>query len=243
MELIRPDDLARLDFERTGGLIPVVALHADTGELLMLAWADREALRRTLETGEAWYFSRSRQRLWRKGESSGNVQRVVSLHADCDGDAVVALVLPAGPACHTGAWSCFAAPPTLPALAAVIDDRARQAAGASNEAAGAPPVDPAPPAGASYTARLLEDRNLRLKKLGEEALELALACADAGREPETAAATAAETAAAAGVTGAGERVAEEAADLLYHLLVACRGAGVGAAEVLAALRRRLPAGL
>jgi phosphoribosyl-AMP cyclohydrolase / phosphoribosyl-ATP pyrophosphohydrolase len=221
MKLTDADDLGRLDFARTGGLIPVAALHADTGELLMLAWADRAALARTLETGEAWYFSRSRARLWRKGESSGNVQRVVALHADCDGDAVVALVHPAGPSCHTGAWSCFAAPPTLPALAAVIEERARRTA----DLAGAP----APVADGSYTARLLADRNLRLKKLGEEALELALACA------------AAEGAASDAGGAERERVAEEAADLLYHLLVACRAAGVGGAEVLAALRRRLPA--
>jgi phosphoribosyl-AMP cyclohydrolase / phosphoribosyl-ATP pyrophosphohydrolase len=224
MKLTHADDLGRLDFDRTGGLIPVAALHADTGELLMLAWADRAALARTLETGEAWYFSRSRARLWRKGESSGNVQRVVALHADCDGDAVVALVQPAGPSCHTGAWSCFAAPPTLPALAAVIEERARRTVELSGE--------PAAAADGSYTARLLADRNLRLKKLGEEALELALACADAERG-------------ASGASGANsaerERVAEEAADLLYHLLVACRAAEVGGAEVLAALRRRLPA--
>src|SRR5690606_26668335 len=97
--------LDALDFAKGGGLVPVVTQHARTGEVLMQAWANREALERTLETGEVWYWSRSRGRLWRKGETSGNVQRLVSLHADCDADAILVRVLPAGPACHTGAWS------------------------------------------------------------------------------------------------------------------------------------------
>lgn len=193
--------LDALDFAKGGGLVPVVTQHARTGEVLMQAWANREALERTLETGEVWYWSRSRGRLWRKGETSGNVQRLVSLHADCDADAILVRVLPAGPACHTGAWSCFGAPPTLAALAEVLERRAQER-----------------PAG-SYTTRLLEDRNLSLKKLGEEAVELALACADGDRE----------------------RIAEEAADLLYHALVAARAAGVRAEDVLTALDQRLPA--
>jgi phosphoribosyl-ATP pyrophosphohydrolase/phosphoribosyl-AMP cyclohydrolase len=194
--------LASLDFSKGGGLVPVVAQHAHTGEILMLAYANREALERTLATGEVWYYSRSRDALWRKGETSGNTQRLVSLHADCDADAVLARVEPAGPSCHTGARGCFAAPPTIAALADVIAARKAD-----------------PPAG-SYTARLFADANLRLKKLGEEAVELALAC----------------------VAGDAQRVREEAADLLYHALVACAAAGVEAAEVLAALERRLPAG-
>jgi phosphoribosyl-AMP cyclohydrolase / phosphoribosyl-ATP pyrophosphohydrolase len=184
---------------RTGGLIPVVAQHAHTGEVLMLAWADREALVRTLAEGVMWYYSRSRQSLWRKGDTSGNVQRLVSLHGDCDADAVVARVLPAGPACHTGAWSCFAAPPTLAALDDVI---AHRAAGTAT--------------GTGYTERLLGNANLRLKKLGEEAVELALACE----------------------RGDAAEVAGEAADLVYHALVACRAAGVSAEQVLAALEAR-----
>jgi len=197
----RAEQLAALNFEKGGGLVPVVAQHAHTGEVLMLAYANREALERTLATGTMCYYSRSRDALWCKGETSGNTQRLVSLHADCDADAVLARVEPAGPSCHTGARSCFSAPPTIAALADVLASRKTS-----------------PPAG-SYTARLFGDRNLRLKKLGEEATELALAC----------------------VTGETERVAEEAADLLYHALVACAAAGVEAADVLAALDRRLPA--
>lgn len=195
--------LDSLDFGKGGGLVPVVTQHARTGEVLMLAYADREALARTLAERVMWYYSRSRAALWRKGDTSGNVQRLVSLHADCDGDAVLARVLPAGPSCHTGEWSCFGAAPTLAALDAVIAERAA-----------------APPEG-SYTARLLGNANLRLKKLGEEAVELALACE----------------------RGEAERVAEEAADLIYHTLVACRAAGVELERVLAALdeRRAQPA--
>ncbi|HSJ30417.1 MAG TPA: bifunctional phosphoribosyl-AMP cyclohydrolase/phosphoribosyl-ATP diphosphatase HisIE [Longimicrobiales bacterium] len=198
---MRIDDSAaldRLDFARGGGLIAVIAQHAHTGEVLMLAYANRDALERTLAERVMWYFSRSRDELWRKGDTSGNVQTVVSLHGDCDGDAVLARVLPAGPACHTGAANCFDAAPTLTALDRVIAERADA------------------PAGSSYTQKLLSDRNLRSKKLGEEAVELALAC-----ERQD-----------------GERIAEEAADLLYHALVACRAGQVSVEAVLAVLAGR-----
>ena len=128
---MRIDDSAaldRLDFARGGGLIAVIAQHAHTGEVLMLAYANREALERTLAERVMWYFSRSRDELWRKGDTSGNVQNVVSLHGDCDGDAVLARVLPAGPACHTGAANCFDAAPTLTALDRVIAERAPELA-------------------------------------------------------------------------------------------------------------------
>jgi phosphoribosyl-ATP pyrophosphohydrolase/phosphoribosyl-AMP cyclohydrolase len=189
--------LDQLDFAKGDGLVPVLAQQAHTGEVLTLAYANREALERTLADRVMWYFSRSRGALWRKGDTSGHVQHVVSLHGDCDRDTVLARVLPAGPACHTGAANCFDTAPTLSALATIIDERAT-----------------AP--GSSYTQKLLADRNLRLKKLGEEALELALACE---REDS-------------------ERVAEEAADVLYHVLVACRGAGVSLGDVLAVLAGR-----
>jgi phosphoribosyl-AMP cyclohydrolase / phosphoribosyl-ATP pyrophosphohydrolase len=193
-------DVAGLDFQKGGGLVPVIAQHHLTGEVLMLGYADRDAVDRSLDTGLLTFHSRTRGRSWTKGETSGNVLRVVALHADCDGDTILALVDPAGPTCHTGQTSCFGAPPTLPALARTLDDRRR-----------AQPEE-------SYTARLLGDRNHRLKKLGEEAVELALACAD----------------------GNGERVREEAADLVYHILVACLAEGVTLEGVLDALDRRTP---
>src|SRR5919202_1071288 len=100
------ETLAALDFSKGGGLVTVVTQDARTGAVLMVAHADRDALERTLATGEMHYRSRTRG-LWHKGATSGNVQRVVSLAADCDGDTVLARVAPAGPACHTGAVSCF----------------------------------------------------------------------------------------------------------------------------------------
>ena len=95
------------DFDKAGGLLPAVAQDADTGQVLMLAWMNREAVEETLATGRACYFSRSRGGLWRKGETSGQVQRLMGLRLDCDGDALLALVDQHGVACHTGRRSCF----------------------------------------------------------------------------------------------------------------------------------------
>jgi phosphoribosyl-ATP pyrophosphohydrolase/phosphoribosyl-AMP cyclohydrolase len=202
MRRLTPLDLHAVDFAKGGGLVTVVTQDATTGAVLMVAHADREALERTLATQEMHYRSRSRG-LWHKGATSGNVQHVVALWCDCDADAVLAQVRPAGPACHTGAVSCFgadaAAADALPALDATIAARALSG-------------DPA----TSYTARLLADRNLRLKKLGEEASELAVACAD----------------------GDADRAVEEAADVVYHALVALRALGRSWSDVQAALARR-----
>jgi phosphoribosyl-ATP pyrophosphohydrolase/phosphoribosyl-AMP cyclohydrolase len=198
-------DLDTLDFAKGGGLVTVVAQDAASGAVLMVAHADREALERTLASGTMHYRSRTRGP-WKKGETSGNTQRLVSLHADCDGDAVLARVAPAGPACHTGSPTCFGADATaadtLGRLDAVIAARA-----ASDAASGAAP---------SYTRELLANRNKRLKKLGEEAAELAVACADGDRA----------------------HAVEEAADVVYHALVALRALGAGWAEVRAALEVR-----
>jgi len=198
------DDLAGLSYGGDG-LVPVVAQDAEDGRVLMVAWADRHALERSLATRQMHFWSRSRARLWKKGETSGNVLEVVSLHADCDGDVVLARVRPTGPACHTGEPTCFgdrAYPEGLGAVIAALDatmaDRAR-----------------ARPEG-SYTVRLLDDENLRLKKLGEETAELIAALAHGDRN----------------------RVREEAADLVYHLLAALRASDVPLAEVAAALRSR-----
>ena len=201
-------DLGALNFEKGNGLVTVVAQDAATGAVLMVAHADREALERTLASGEMHYRSRTRG-AWHKGATSGNVQRVVSLAADCDGDAVLARVAPAGPACHTGAVSCFAQPggpetDALPALGAAI-------------AAGAGGAPAAPDARPSYTQRLLADRNLRLKKPGEEMAELVTACADGDRA----------------------RAAEEGADVVYHALVALRAVGVSLDDVRHVLTGRV----
>ncbi|WP_205525923.1 bifunctional phosphoribosyl-AMP cyclohydrolase/phosphoribosyl-ATP diphosphatase HisIE [Pyxidicoccus trucidator] len=196
-------DVDRLDFTKGGGLVTVVTQDAGTGDVLMVAHADREALERTLSTGEMHYRSRTRG-LWHKGGTSGNVQRVVSLSADCDGDAVLARVEKAGPACHTGEETCFG-PGRWDALAALDATIARRATQA-------PPQGEKP----SYTRRLLDDRNLRLKKVGEEGAELVTACADADRE----------------------RAVEEAADVLYHVLVAVKPLGLTLEDVKAVLARR-----
>ncbi len=198
-------------FTKGNGLVTVVAQDAITGAVLMVAYADREALERTIETGEMHYRSRSRG-LWHKGATSGNVQRVVSLSMDCDGDAVLARVRPAGPACHTGAVSCFGDTALGADELGVLD--ATVAARASDLAE---PTPIAQPAGRpSYTQRLLGDRNLRLKKIGEESAEFVLACADLDRE----------------------RAAEEGADLFYHTLVALRVLGLGLDDVRAVLAGR-----
>jgi phosphoribosyl-ATP pyrophosphohydrolase/phosphoribosyl-AMP cyclohydrolase len=144
------------------GLVPCIVQDWRTGEVLMLAYMNAEALRLTRETGEAHFFSRSRQELWHKGATSGNTQTVKSIRYDCDGDALLALVEPAGPACHTGERTCFhrgelapAAPhETLPTLERTIADRAT--------------VRP----DGSYTAKLLADPELSGAKVQEEAEEV-----------------------------------------------------------------------
>jgi phosphoribosyl-AMP cyclohydrolase / phosphoribosyl-ATP pyrophosphohydrolase len=202
-------------------LLPCIVQDARTGEVLTLAYMNDEALERTRATGEMWFWSRSRQELWHKGETSGNVQRLKELRFDCDEDAVLALVEPAGPACHTGERSCFYrevlgsasprkdAPPAdgepypvtyeaLPALERTIRHRALQR-----------------PDG-SYTVKLLDDRELIGEKVEEEAEEVVRA---AREESE-------------------ERVAEEAADILYHLSVLLASRGVSQAKVMEVLNAR-----
>lgn len=203
-------DLDAIDFEKGGGLVPAIAQHARNGSVLMLAYVNRESLDWTLATGEMHFYSRKRG-LWRKGATSGHILRVVELRLDCDGDTVLARVEPFGPACHTGQPTCFGEPTLDPVreLEHVILRRATL------------PPDPSQPP--SYTRRLLDDRNLRLKKLGEEATELAIALADGGDKG---------------------RIAEEAADVVYHVLVALQGAGVAfddVRRVLAARARPDPA--
>jgi phosphoribosyl-ATP pyrophosphohydrolase/phosphoribosyl-AMP cyclohydrolase len=208
-----PEALKALSFWENG-LLPVVAQDHESGQVLMVAFANLDALQKTLESGEMHYWSRSRQELWHKGATSGNTQALISLHADCDSDTLLARVRPRGPACHTGEGTCFGsleveeptaeanAPIlpeiTLPALWEVLKERAEER-----------------PQG-SYTVQLLDNENLRLKKLGEETAELILALA----------------------RGEKERVAEEGADLVYHLLTAIMSAGVELDDLLDELDKR-----
>jgi phosphoribosyl-AMP cyclohydrolase / phosphoribosyl-ATP pyrophosphohydrolase len=175
-------------------LRPAIVQDARDGRVLMLAWMDDEAERRTRETGEAWFWSRSRERLWRKGETSGNTLAVEELRDDCDGDALLLRVTPAGPTCHTGSVSCFA-----PALWRTISRRAADR-----------------PEG-SYTVSLLDGGvGACARKLGEEAVELAVAALDESDE----------------------RVVEEAADLVYHLYVLLAARGLDIAQVEEELQAR-----
>jgi phosphoribosyl-AMP cyclohydrolase / phosphoribosyl-ATP pyrophosphohydrolase len=191
------------------GLVPCVTQDWATGEVLTLAYMNREALERTLESGEVHFWSRSRGQLWHKGETSGNVQRLRSLRYDCDADSLLALVDPAGPACHTGARSCFyraigaeaiAAHEALPALARTLAARHRDM-----------------PAG-SYTAELFRAGAAGMgAKVEEEAEEVARA----GRQESE------------------ERLRSEAADLLYHLGVVLESRGVTFADALEELVARM----
>jgi phosphoribosyl-ATP pyrophosphohydrolase/phosphoribosyl-AMP cyclohydrolase len=180
------------------GLVPCIVQDWRTGEVLTLAYMSAESLRLTRETGEVHFFSRSRDELWHKGATSGNTLSVRSIRYDCDADAVLALVEPAGPACHTGERSCFhrgelepGAPyETLPVLERTLAERALSR-----------------PEG-SYTARLLDDPELVRAKVQEEAEEVTRA----SREESD------------------ERVAEEAADVIYHLAVLLRERGLTLAD-------------
>lgn len=203
--------MERVKFDERG-LVPVVAQEADTGEVLMLAYANRDALARTAETGVAHYFSRSREELWRKGASSGNVQSVVDVRLDCDGDAVLYRVRQSGAACHTGARSCFAEKLEDSTWGAAPDarhilDRIEQVVRERDEQR---------PAGAYST--YLFDRGVDkiLKKVGEETTEVVIAAKNAD---------AAELRA-------------ETADLFFHLLVLLRARGLPLNEVWAELSAR-----
>ena len=192
------------------GLVPCVMQDWTTGEVLTLAYMNAESLRLTQETGEVHFYSRSRDALWHKGETSGNVQRVRQLRYDCDADAVLALVEPAGPACHTGERSCFhrdleTDEHPAPALYEILPDLSRTlAARAADRPEG------------SYTVELLDAPELIGAKVQEEAEEVARAARDESDE----------------------RVAEEAADVLYHLEVLMLSRGLSLAAALEVLDGR-----
>ncbi|MGH7706490.1 MAG: bifunctional phosphoribosyl-AMP cyclohydrolase/phosphoribosyl-ATP diphosphatase HisIE [Vulcanimicrobiaceae bacterium] len=194
------------------GLLPVVIADARDGTVLTLAYANREALDRTVAERVTYLFSRSRGKLWRKGESSGNVQHVVSVAFDCDGDAVVYRVIPHGPACHTGERSCF--------YRTLLEDDGSTPAGFARAVAHLEATiadrrtaDPA----TSYTARLLSEGVDRIgKKIGEEATEVVIAAKNNARD----------------------EIVWEVADLLYHTLVLLAERGVSLDAVGAELLRR-----
>jgi phosphoribosyl-ATP pyrophosphohydrolase/phosphoribosyl-AMP cyclohydrolase len=197
------------------GLVPVIAQDARTGDVLMLAWANRDALEHTLASGEGHYWSRSRQLLWRKGETSGHTQQVLEVRLDCDRDAVLYRVRQTGPACHTGARTCFVSRVEKdggvragPDVGGHLLERLRHtiAARAAERPEG------------SYTVALLDKGPAKAsQKVGEEAVEVVVAAN-------------AETPA---------RLASESADLLYHLLVLLESKGVALDDVWSELERRV----
>jgi phosphoribosyl-ATP pyrophosphohydrolase/phosphoribosyl-AMP cyclohydrolase len=189
------------DWAKMQGLLPAVVQDADTLDVLMLGYMSPEALELTRTTGQAHYFSRSRGRLWRKGEESGNVQHVRSLALDCDGDALLLGVRQEGVVCHTGRATCFhnpllGQPPALQELWHTIAQRRAKPEG--------------------YTGQLLQDENLRLKKLAEEAGEAIMACKDRDRA----------------------HAVREFADLQYHMWVAMAAMGISPGDVADELARR-----
>ncbi|MBM3667356.1 MAG: bifunctional phosphoribosyl-AMP cyclohydrolase/phosphoribosyl-ATP diphosphatase HisIE [Actinobacteria bacterium] len=212
--------VARVRFDERG-LVPCVIQDSRSGEVLTLAYANEESLRLTLETGEVHLYSRSRDEIWHKGATSGNVQRVTQLRYDCDGDALLALVEPAGSACHTGERSCFY----------------RDLEGSADGSVDGPRFDGEPlpvpfealpelertllerkrdrPQG-SYTVELLDDPSLAANKVKEEAREVVKAVSSESEE----------------------RIAEEGADVIYHMAVLMLARGVSMAEVLRILNGR-----
>jgi len=199
-------DISALDWEKMGGLLPAIVQDAFDGRVLMQAYMNRDALAHTLETGAVTFWSRTREKLWTKGETSGNRLELVALHADCDNDSVLVLARPQGPTCHRGSDSCFDdSAPVRPRLGFVA---ALERVVAQREAER--------PAG-SYTTKLFDAGTKRIaQKVGEEGLEAALAAAVGDRA----------------------ELVEEAADLLYHLLVLLRASGVSLEDVTKTLENR-----
>ena len=209
-----PDDswLAGVRFG-ADGLVPVVAQESRSGDVLMVAWANREALERSAATGQAHYFSRSRGTLWRKGETSGHEQAIREIRIDCDGDTVLYRVEQTGPACHTGSRTCFSTVLEDGAAAGAEDPGGHLLSRLASTIARRVAERPA----GSYTVQLL-DRGIAKasQKVGEEAVEVVVAAN--AEEPE--------------------RLASEAADLLYHLLVLLQARGVPLDAVLSELEQR-----
>jgi phosphoribosyl-ATP pyrophosphohydrolase/phosphoribosyl-AMP cyclohydrolase len=229
-------ELEKIQFD-DNGLVPAVVQDSKTGEVLMLAYMNAESLARTLQTGETWFWSRSRQELWHKGATSGNTQRLVELRLDCDGDSIILRVEPAGPACHTGEHSCFFRPLAGEApgsraggagllesesraerAVSVVDVRSMEFGILVNELLAMIRLREAERPQKSYTAYLFDSGlDKILKKVGEEAAETIIAAKN----------------------GAPRELSSEIADLLYHLLVLMVERGIGIEDIYRELAGRV----
>jgi len=200
-------DPAQVDFAKGDGLVPAIVQDADSGAVLMMAYMNREALDQTLARRRAVFYSRSKQRLWEKGETTGHTLDVVDVLADCDNDTLLVTARPRGPACHNGTLTCFGDEPR--SAAASIGFLAKLEGVIAQRASEKPD--------ASYTAKLLaKGLNKVAQKVGEEGVETALA----------------------GVNESDQKLVEESADLVYHLLVLLRARGVKLKQVVRQLESR-----
>jgi phosphoribosyl-ATP pyrophosphohydrolase/phosphoribosyl-AMP cyclohydrolase len=200
-------EVSTVDFAKGDGLVPAIVQDADTGAVLMMAYMNREALEQTLARRRAVFYSRSKQRLWEKGETTGHTLDVVDVALDCDADTLLVTARPRGPACHNGTLTCFGDQPRSAATS--IAFLAKLEAVIAQRAADQPD--------ASYTAKLLaKGINKVAQKVGEEGVETALA----------------------GVNESDQKLTEESADLLFHLLVLLRARAVPLSKVVAELEKR-----
>lgn len=245
-------DLSAVRYDKITGLVPVVVQDVDTGAVLMVAYANREAFKRTLATRQAWFWSRSRQGYWRKGATSGNVQTVLDVRVDCDGDTVLYLVKPAGPACHTGETTCFYRSVShgestdavdVTEAPAITPESSQSKLVSDPESVERDSIEAVDWTGqrlqelthlwetvderyrtrpeGSYTTYLFTQGVEKMgKKVGEEAVEVALASLQAS------------------FTNDIDSVVSESADLLYHLLVLWRALGLSPEQVLSKLAER-----
>lgn len=196
-------DLDTLTFDDSG-LIPAIVQDIETSRVLMLGYMNREAIARTLQSGRVTFYSRSRQAMWEKGETSGNTLQFLEMRSDCDGDALLVKAAPMGPTCHTGADTCWNEVNEDPAAFLRLLEQVI----ATREASGDD---------ASYTVQLLQAGAMKVaQKVGEEGVETALE----------------------GAAGTEEKLAEETADLLYHVLVLLRARGISLKDVTDVLRER-----
>ncbi len=213
--------IEKVDWQKMDGLVPAVVQHASTGRVLMLGYMNRDALQKTVDTGQVTFYSRSRQKLWTKGETSGNTLNLSAIETDCDQDALVVHADPAGPTCHLNTESCFDFAKVakenskqtkplnlvfLSQLHSVIEERKSASADTS------------------YTAQLFKEGTKRMaQKVGEEGVEVALAAVT--RDPSSEPATS-------------DELLNESADLLFHLMVLLSSQGIILEEVASLLEAR-----